>query len=192
MIAHASPAHEAPAVLRPMNSGPGELSHGQPIQGSAKLRTNRISAVHELRSRALALIDVRGRAIAIGMTTCALALMMALVVLGKVHSVPYGVYAAAGARWLLSQELYETQTIDGFQYLPTSAWLFSWFARLGEPLAAWTWRVLSSTLYATGLWRVAKRLLPARARACFLIATCMTLGPVGNNSMVRRTSCSRR
>lgn len=140
-----------------------------------------LSARKPLRERALTKLERHAFAIASSIYVVTYAVMMTLVLRGSVQSIPYGVYKAAGARWLSSQNLYETQTIDGFQYLPTSAWLFSGLALLGSPLAECAWRVLSLGLYATGLWRLSKRIMPARASACFLVATCLSIGPAGNN-----------
>lgn len=101
---------------------------------------------------------------------------IALLLDGRIDARPYGVYAAAGARFLAREPLYELVTIDNFQYFPQAAILFSPFSWLGSPWGDLAFRALGWTLLALGVWRVASRLAPARPRAAFFLATCLTVG----------------
>jgi hypothetical protein len=107
----------------------------------------------------------------------AFAVMIGLLLSGRLEAVPYGVYAAAGRRWLEHEPLYETVTIDGFQYFPQSAFLFAPFAWLGAPIGDVAWRAIGWILYASGIWRLARRLAPAHASLCFLLASCLAVIP---------------
>ncbi len=100
---------------------------------------------------------------------------MAFVLAGHVNTDPYDVYIAAAHRWIAHQPLYETRTIDGFQYLPQTAILFIPFAWLGSPAGDLVWRALGWTLYALGIWRWTRR--GSRAEERFLIATTLTILP---------------
>jgi hypothetical protein len=112
------------------------------------------------------------------------AVMIGLLLTGHIDAVPYHVYAAAGQRWLEHKPLYETVTIDGFQYFPQAALLFSPFAWLGHPVGDVAWRALAWLLYATGIWRLARDLAPHNAALCFTLATGLAVisaaGSLGN------------
>jgi alpha-1,2-mannosyltransferase len=131
------------------------------------------------RARAWIVVAISG-AIWVG----AFGLMIALLLTGHLEAIPYGVYEAAGRRWLASQPLYETVTIDGFQYFPQSAMLFAPFTWLGPIAGAVTWRALGWLLYALGIWRMSRHLLPARAHTGFLLTSCLVIvcatGSLGN------------
>jgi alpha-1,2-mannosyltransferase len=107
----------------------------------------------------------------------AFAIMIDLLLAGRLESIPYHVYAAAGRRWLDRAPLYELKSIDGFQYFPQSALLFAPFAWLGTPVGDVAWRALGWLLYASGIWRLARRLAPAYAAECFLVASCLAVVP---------------
>src|SRR5262249_28591374 len=107
----------------------------------------------------------------------ALGAVLGSVLAGRVEAIPFDTYFAAGQRWLAHQPLYETRTIDGFQYFPQSALLFAPFTLLGKTLAGLIWRALWWELYGTGIWRVTRLLVPVQAGRAFLIATCLAIGP---------------
>jgi hypothetical protein len=107
----------------------------------------------------------------------AFAITIDLLLAGRVESIPYHVYAAAGQRWLDHAPLYELKTIDGFQYFPQSALFFAPFAWLGTPVGDVAWRALGWLLYATGILRLARQLAPAYAAECFLVASCLAVLP---------------
>ena len=108
----------------------------------------------------------------------ALGVVLAGVLAGRVEALPFETYFAAAQRWLAHQPLYETQSIDGFQYFPQSAMLFAPFTLFGATAANVAWRALWWALYALGIWRVVALLLvPGRRGMGFLIATCLALGP---------------
>jgi hypothetical protein len=100
---------------------------------------------------------------------------------GVMQAVPYGVYAEAGRHWLHAQPLYDLSNIDGFQYFPQSALIFTPFAWLGTPAGDIAWRAISWFGYACGLWRLARQLAPARARECFLLASGFAVTCASNN-----------
>jgi len=116
-------------------------------------------------------------ALAVSIWCATFVVVVSRVLAGQVEAIPFGVYSAAAERWLAHQPLYETQTIDGFQYFPQSAMLFAPFTLLGFTAASVAWRGLWWGLYAFGIWRVAALLAPTRDRRAFLIATCLALGP---------------
>lgn len=127
----------------------------------------------------------RSALVAAGTLWClGFALMIGLLLAGRLDSIPYHVYAAAGRRWLAHAPLYETETIDGFQYFPQSALLLAPFAWFGSPWGDVAWRATNWALYALGIWRVSRLLAPNRAPACFLLATCLAIasatGSLGN------------
>jgi alpha-1,2-mannosyltransferase len=115
---------------------------------------------------------VRAGLLAFWIWSASFGLILTALFTHHVSTIPYGVYAGAGRRWLDSQPLYELKTIDGFQYFPQAAMLFAPLAWLGSPLGDVTWRALSWCGYACGLWRLAHQLLPLQAQKCFLLATC--------------------
>ena len=137
-----------------------------------------ILAAHRARgSPPIQLVFARwGLLVACAIWLMAFVVTLSLLLAGRLEAIPYGVYAAAGARWLAHAPLYETRTIDGFQYFPQSALLFSPFAWLGSPLGDTTWRALGWSLYALGVWRLARLLAPTQAATCFLVATCLSVG----------------
>lgn len=108
---------------------------------------------------------------------CSFGVVLEAVLAGRVEVVPFDTYMAAAERWLAHQPLYETRTIDGFQYFPQSALIFAPFAVLGPVAGAVCWRALWWALYAFGIWRVARLLASACPRRTFLIATCLAVGP---------------
>jgi hypothetical protein len=107
-----------------------------------------------------------------------------LAVTGRISTVSYAVYKAAGARWLAGEPLYETETIEGFQYLPQSAMLLAPFAWIGSPAGDIAWRALWVLVCSTGIWRVGAQLVPKRPGDSFFLASCLAVGlavgPLGN------------
>jgi hypothetical protein len=126
------------------------------------------------RARALGLNEL---SVAVAAWCVAFFVVLEQVLAGQVKDIPYDVYVAAAQRWLAHQALYDTSTIDGFQYFPQSALLFVPFTWLGVTGASVAWRALWWGLYAFGIWRVATLLAPRRRRLAFLIATGLSLGP---------------
>ena len=88
----------------------------------------------------------------------------------------FRVYQAAGGHWLHQQPLYDTRTIEGFQYFPQAAMLMAPFAWLGQPLGGLAWRALWWTLYGAGMARVVTRVAPQQAPIGFLIASALAVG----------------
>jgi Glycosyltransferase family 87 len=103
--------------------------------------------------------------------------VLAGVLSGRVKAIPFDTYYASAQRWLAHQPLYETRTIDGFQYFPHAALLFAPFTLWGAGAANIAWRTLWWVSYGFGMWRVGGLLVPARKGQTFLIATCLALGP---------------
>jgi alpha-1,2-mannosyltransferase len=89
----------------------------------------------------------------------------------------YRVYAAAGQHWLARQPLYESGTLEGFQYLPQSAMIFAIFAWLGSPTGDLLWRAAGWIGLASGLWRVTAALVPTRHAQSFLVSSALVVGP---------------
>lgn len=116
--------------------------------------------------------------------TATFALLVGLWLAGHVPSISYGVYAAAGQRWLEGKPLYDTTNIEGFQYFPQSAMLLAPLSALGSPAGDILWRALAWIVLATGTLRLTKQLAPQRWGEGFFIATCVsigpTIGPLGN------------
>jgi hypothetical protein len=123
------------------------------------------------------LLRTHGRTLAVLIWAGVFAAVISLLLAGRLQTISYGVYAAAGQHWLASQPLYETVTTEGFQYFPTSAMLSVPLAWLGRPLGDVVWRALWWSLYALGIWRLACAVAPTRTRECFLLATCLAVGP---------------
>ncbi|MDB4985033.1 MAG: hypothetical protein JWN04_211 [Myxococcaceae bacterium] len=111
----------------------------------------------------------------------AIAIPVSLLFLGRLHAIPYGEYIAAGQRLLLHQPLYDLSNIDGFQYLPQSAFLFAPLAALGSPWGDVLWRALGWTAYAFGIRRLCAQLLPLRSDSAFLLSTALAIGPAFTN-----------
>ena len=123
-------------------------------------------------------LDAKGLVLGTSIWLVAYITVIGLVLVGSIQEVPYRVYEGAGLRWVANQQLYDTRNIDGFQYFPSSAWIFSAFARLGRPGGGCTWRALSLALYVWGLWRSSKRISSVHPGACFVIATCASVAVV--------------
>jgi len=88
---------------------------------------------------------------------------------------PYAVYVAAANRFWLRLPLYDLQSPDGFQYLPHMALVVTPFALLGTPAGDLAWRAVAWTLYATGVWRLARRFDTAASGRVFLIASAASI-----------------
>jgi hypothetical protein len=116
-------------------------------------------------------------ALACAAWVAALAIMLWLVLSHRLRPLPYGVYADAGRRWLRSQPLYDLTNIDGFQYFPQAAIVFSAFARLGKVGGNVAWRAVNWFAYAFGLWRISRRFTRDRQELAFLIATALAVVP---------------
>jgi hypothetical protein len=93
------------------------------------------------------------------------------------HMIPYGVYTHAATQWLQREPLYDLTNIDGFQYFPSAAVLFSPLVWLGEPLARLVWLSFGWGCYALALQRSARRLAPSSPDGAFLIASAAAIGP---------------
>jgi hypothetical protein len=122
-------------------------------------------------------VDVASLLVAASIWGVALSVVLTGVLAGRITGVPFETYFAAAERWRAHQPLYETRSIDGFQYFPHSAVLFAPFTLFGARAANVLWRALWWGLYALGIERVAVRLVPERAGIAFLIATCLAVGP---------------
>lgn len=122
--------------------------------------------------------------IAIAAWLVGFAIWISMVLDGTTTTVSWRVYEAAGLHWRHSEPLYETRTIEGFQYFPQSAMLISPFTWLGHALGGVAWRATWWTLYAVGLWRMMRRIAPAHAWLGFPLVTAFTImlasGPLGN------------
>jgi hypothetical protein len=105
-----------------------------------------------------------------------------LVVIGRFfggHSrcVPFRVYSTAARHWMAHEPLYDTTSIDGFQYLPQAAMVFAPFVWLGSPLGDILWRAIGWGLLSLGILRLARRVEPERGGRCFAIATALSIAP---------------
>ncbi len=89
-------------------------------------------------------------------------------------------YARATQNWWTHQPLYEISSIDGYLYFPQFAILYTPFALAGHPLGDTIWRFAGLCLFCSGLWRVARLLLPAKADALFATATLIAFAPTYN------------
>ncbi len=89
---------------------------------------------------------------------------------------PYDVYLAAAKAFLGHHPLYQPGTIDGFQYPPHAAILFTPMVWLGSPAGEVVWRAAGWALYAWGLWRVCQLLAPTPRHVAFLLATGLAFG----------------
>src|SRR4051812_14422560 len=87
-------------------------------------------------------------------------IVVALLLAGRAPTLSYRVYEAAGHDWQARHPLYRDGTLEGFQYFPQAALLFSGFARLG-PLGGVLWRASGWVAIAWGLWRIVGGLAPA-------------------------------
>ncbi|MDB4988644.1 MAG: hypothetical protein JWN04_3822 [Myxococcaceae bacterium] len=105
----------------------------------------------------------------------------ALIVAGRMRAIPFREYMGAGRRWWQHEPLYDLGNIDGFQYLPQAAILFSPLAWLGSPTSDVLFRALGWSLYAFGLWRFVRILVPERAPFAFLLASALATGPAFGN-----------
>lgn len=82
------------------------------------------------------------------------------------HTV-YPVYAGAGAHWLSGQSLYAAyKPLDYFRYPPVCAMFFSSLAGLGLSAGGVLWSWLNLTVYAVGLWRFRRAVLPSDWTPC--------------------------
>lgn len=101
-----------------------------------------------------------------------------LLVAGGVRTLSFDVYATAGQHWWARQPLYQLDSIERFQYFPQAALLFVPFSLLGFPAGDLAWRALGWAAFALAVWRLCRHLVPdpARAGACFLLATLLPLG----------------
>src|SRR5262245_28917700 len=95
--------------------------------------------------------------VAIWIWSVAFVITIALVLSKYLHPLPYGVYAHAGKHWLRHEPLYDLTNIDGFQYFPQAAIVFSAFARLSWTSGNIAWRAINWFFYAWSLWRVIRR-----------------------------------
>jgi hypothetical protein len=76
------------------------------------------------------------------------------------HTV-FPVFAAAGTNWWADQSLYaDYKPLDYFRYPPQAALFFSPFAGLGLRAGGILWSWLSLAVYASGLWRFRRDVLP--------------------------------
>jgi hypothetical protein len=107
----------------------------------------------------------------------AFAITVWLVLSHYLNPIPYGVYAEAGRHWLRHKPLYDLTNIDGFQYFPQAAIIFSLFAKLGAVGGNVAWRAVNWTAYTFGMWRVSRRFVPDRYALAFLIATALSVVP---------------
>jgi hypothetical protein len=106
-----------------------------------------------------------------------LIVIVLLLIVRYSHEIPFDVYSDAARRWWAHEPLYDLRNIDGFQYFPQSAILFSPFAFLGSPLGVVLWRAPAWALFAHALWRLSRRSFPEAPEKAFLVATCLALGP---------------
>ncbi|MDB4974452.1 MAG: hypothetical protein JWN48_2793 [Myxococcaceae bacterium] len=100
---------------------------------------------------------------------------------GRSHAIPYGVYVTAGAHWLARAPLYDLSNIDGFQYFPQAALIFSPLPWLGSPLGDLLFRALGWSTYAWGMFRLARKLNPQNSELAFMLATLLAVGPAVAN-----------
>lgn len=78
------------------------------------------------------------------------------------HTV-FPVFAAAGSNWWNDQSLYaDYKPLDYFRYPPQAALFFSPLAALGLRAGGILWSWLSLAVYASGLWRFRRDVLPGR------------------------------
>jgi len=104
--------------------------------------------------------------------------VIGLLIGGYLHrDVPYQVYTGAGRHWLAHAPLYNINSIDGFQYLPQTAILFSLFSWMGSPAGDVSWRLVGWAVYALGIWRIAHQLEPMRWAKIFLMTTGLAIAP---------------
>src|SRR5438105_1275819 len=110
----------------------------------------------ELSSRpASSLRDGRAiSVIALALWAASFALVTVLIVGHHVVADVWLVYSAAGRHWWAHAPLYDTRTVDDFQYFPQAAMLFGVLAPLGMPLGGIVWRGLGWGLFATAMWRL--------------------------------------
>src|SRR5258707_12656672 len=94
----------------------------------------------------------------------ALAVIMATrtILSPRSHTV-FPIFAASSQHWWTDQPLYAYYpSLDLFRYSPTFAVIMTPFAALGLRAGGIVWSWLSLAVFATGLWRFARDVLPER------------------------------
>jgi hypothetical protein len=111
--------------------------------------------------------QVRGeRSTDVSRWVCTLWLILALVMAVRTLASPikhtvFPIFAASSINWWTDKPLYNFDpSLDLFRYSPTFAVCVSPFAALGLSLGGILWIWLSLAVYAVGLWRFAKDVLP--------------------------------
>ncbi|MGB5810024.1 MAG: glycosyltransferase family 87 protein [Polyangiales bacterium] len=129
-----------------------------------------MNPTHEEGSRTLAWLAWLAWAVTFGV-------VVGLGLSGFMHSISYDIYEAAGLRWMAGSALYETTTVEGFQYFPQAAMLFAPFAAIGSPWGGFLWRAVSWGLLAMGTDRLSRLMVPAQKDRAFAVASCLAIGP---------------
>ncbi len=103
------------------------------------------------------------------------------------HGGSYSIYAEAGQHWLAGAELYDHHNRNSlvvFRYSPPVAALFAPLGLLPTIVGNGLLRIVNLLVFAAGLWRWQRIVLPATFTARYRAAFYLVLAAVANNSLM--------